>query len=523
MRLKMLRQIPIDRPLFGLGIHGAVAPGLSLLTLAIMLLMPGTAGSTGAGNIISTPHPGQTSAVYSSLVLDGAGNPVVSYTEIVNDDLKLLHCNDPFCVGGDESITTPDSFGFISFHTSLALDLAGNPVIAYFSSIPPPNFFQGLTVMHCDDPNCSSGAETITHVDSGTTSEHSLQLNSAGLPVVAYKRFGEGLKLLSCDEPDCSTGNTISVIATAGSNPSLVLDEFGHPVVAFIEEVDANTQELRVLHCGSADCTSGNTLSAPDATNLRDTIAVEIVLDSSGNPTVSYYDGDVGVGPPFDGNLRLLTCGDSDCSTGNSIAVPDGPGDVAWQLALALDASDNPIVAYTIDAGEELRVLHCGNPACTTGNVISAPDQDGLSYGQVSLVLDAAGNPVVTYQDATKATLSLLHCGDPNCEFYTDTDSDGCNDSQEKGQNATLGGQRDYLNPWDYFDTNADQIIDLPNDVLGVVFHYAPSGTEPTYDIAFDRGPSVGPNPWNMTAPDGVIDLSVDILGVVLQYQHSCQ
>ena len=37
-----------------------------------------------------------------------------------------------------------------------------------------------------------------------------------------------------------------------------------------------------------------------------------------------------------------------------------------------------------------------------------------------------------------------------------------------------------------------------------------------------NRGPSAGPNPWNMTAPDGVIDLPNDILGVILQFGHSC-
>jgi septum formation topological specificity factor MinE len=63
----------------------------------------------------------------------------------------------------------------------------------------------------------------------------------------------------------------------------------------------------------------------------------------------------------------------------------------------------------------------------------------------------------------------------------------------------------------------------LPNDILGVVQHYAPSGNEPNYDVNFDRGHRDGKTLWSLTAPDGVIDLSVDILGVVLQYQHSCQ
>ena len=69
----------------------------------------------------------------------------------------------------------------------------------------------------------------------------------------------------------------------------------------------------------------------------------------------------------------------------------------------------------------------------------------------------------------------------------------------------------------------AHQIIDLTNDIFGVIIHYAPTGTEPEYDVNFDRGPSTGPDPWNMTAPDGVIDLSNDIMGVIQQYQHSCQ
>ena len=104
----------------------------------------------------------------------------------------------------------------------------------------------------------------------------------------------------------------------------------------------------------------------------------------------------------------------------------------------------------------------------------------------------------------------------------SDTDGDGCTDAQESGIDETLGGLRRYDVPWDYYDVNADQIIDLTNDVLGVIQHYAPTGNEPEYEVTFDRGPSTGPNPWNMTAPDGVIDLTNDILGVIKQYQHNC-
>ena len=117
----------------------------------------------------------------------------------------------------------------------------------------------------------------------------------------------------------------------------------------------------------------------------------------------------------------------------------------------------------------------------------------------------------------------------PYTRAELDTDGDGCSDQQENGGDETLGGLRDPLNPWDFYDVlgpgaalPTDGIIDLPNDVLGVIQHFSPNGAAP-YDVQFDRGASSGPNPWNMTAPDGVIDLPNDVLGVILQFNHSCQ
>ena len=112
-----------------------------------------------------------------------------------------------------------------------------------------------------------------------------------------------------------------------------------------------------------------------------------------------------------------------------------------------------------------------------------------------------------------------------------DTDGDGCADAHENGPDETLGGQRDWQNRWDYYDVAGsplppqngapDGVVDLPNDILGVIQHH-PAGTL-GYDAQFDRGTWTGPNSWNDTqGPDGVIDLPNDILGVILQFQHRC-
>jgi hypothetical protein len=69
-----------------------------------------------------------------------------------------------------------------------------------------------------------------------------------------------------------------------------------------------------------------------------------------------------------------------------------------------------------------------------------------------------------------------------------------------------------------------DGVIDLANDILGVINHYAPLGGPP-YDVRYDRGPASGNGPyaWNMRPPDGVIDLANDVLGVILQNGDNCQ
>ena len=127
--------------------------------------------------------------------------------------------------------------------------------------------------------------------------------------------------------------------------------------------------------------------------------------------------------------------------------------------------------------------------------------------------------PPDTDGDGLSEIMEAVLGADPTVQ---DTDGDGCSDGQEFGSTAAFGGRRDPLNPWDFYDVAGpgggppDGVIDLANDILGVLLHVR------AYDSSFDRGPSVGPNPWNTTAPDGRIDLS-DILGIVYQFRHDCR
>ena len=156
-------------------------------------------------------------------------------------------------------------------------------------------------------------------------------------------------------------------------------------------------------------------------------------------------------------------------------------------------------------------------------------DNDGLAdFVEVELGLNPA-MPDTDGDGLEDGPEVLVYGSDP---FVRDTDGDGCSDGAETSDDATLGGLRDPLNPWDFYDVAGsplppqngapDGVIDLPNDVLGVIQHISVTGGA-AYDAQFDRGTWTGPNSWNDTqGPDGVIDLPNEILGVILQFSHRC-
>jgi uncharacterized low-complexity protein len=283
--------------------------------------------------------------------LDDQGNPVVSYWESTNLDLKVLHCDDLACSGGGESITSPDTSGNPGQYTSIALDASGFPVISYHYAST-----LDLRVLHCDDANCA-GVETPASPD------------TAG---------------------------------TVGRWTSLALDASGFPVVSYF---DTTNGDLKVLHCGNANCTAGNSLASPDTTGVVGE-RNSIVLDLNGNPVVSYYDN-------TNDDLKVLHCGNANCTAGNSVTSVDTTGDVGDSSSIALDESGFPVVSYHDTTNNDLKVLHCGNANCTAGNSITTPDTAGGN--DVSLKLDAFGNPVVSYFVAGATDLKILHCGNPNC------------------------------------------------------------------------------------------------------------
>ena len=403
----------------------------SILAAAPMMLALCITASAASGATPESPDTIGDVGETSSLALDVAGNPVVSYRDNTNQDLKVLHCNDPNCAGGDDSIESPDTAGFVGLYTSLELDGDGNPVISYLD-----NTNLDLKVMHCNDPNCAGGDDSIESPDTSGNVGYftSLELDTAGNPVVSYHdQTNSDLKVLHCDDPNCAPGgNTVERVDVAGdvgTHTSLALDGVGHPVISYH---DVTNGDLKVVHCDIASCADGQLSYSLDTTGFVG-MYTSLALDGSGNPVVSYYD-------VTNGDLKLLHCYEPDCATGGSIEHVDVLGSVGQWTSLALDGAGKPVISYLDSTNSALKVVHCDIASCADGQLSEIADNAGDVGSWSSLVLDAGGNPVISYYDATNdlnGDLKLLHCDNPTCD--ADIDGDGIPDNLDSDGGSGSG------------------------------------------------------------------------------------
>ncbi len=501
---------------------------LVLLVGAAALLSTGERSAASGGSSIVVADDANIRA--TSLVLDAAGNPVVSYFDFDNELLKLLHCGNASCSSGN-SVQTVASVGAFGEYTSLVLDGAGNPVVAFKNSEPLSQTW--LKILHCDDANCAPGGDSMTSPDMAISdfTYPSIALDAVGNPVVSYRTGAKILKLLHCNDPNCAGGDESITTPdiTTGTDTSLVLDANGFPVVAYASNT---TPGMKVLHCDDPNCVNDLTEVVHPGINVQWT---SLALDTSGNPVIAYYDA-------TSDDLRLVHCDDVNCDdpdpdpiVGDEISVTvDTSGNVGEYASLALDAVGNPIIAYYNGTGADLKIAYCGNPSCSLSNVITSLDTGGVVGLELSLVLDGAGDPVVSYLDLTSHDLKVLHCGSVSCAG--DSDQDGCDDLRESGSNPALGGMRNPKNFWDFFDVptgaslTRDRSVSGP-DIFAVIGRFNTSGDtgiDPLsmppasgYHTAYDRGPLVGPDPWDLGAANGSI-AGTDIFAIIAQFNHSC-
>ena len=158
--------------------------------------------------------------------------------------------------------------------------------------------------------------------------------------------------------------------------------------------------------------------------------------------------------------------------------------------------------------------------------LFNAPNA-GSDYGYV-FTTDMDGEQVADFID-----IDCIPALDTN-----DTDSDGCSDLDEIGPNQALGGKRDPIHFWDFFDSPTGPMLQRDKSVAGTDFfallsRFGANGdpeidplssppSPPVYHTAYDRGPAVaGSDPWDLTAANGSI-AGTDFFAMLAQFGHSC-
>ncbi len=358
-----------------------------------------------------------------------------------------------FGVAGAVYAATPtavivDNAANVGYYTSLAIDSNGNAVIGYFDDTD-----NDLKLAICNDLACSAPSVQALAPSGGQGTYTSLQLAAGNIPVIAYYTFpAEDMRLLRCNDAACSTfTDTIVDSGQAGSHNSMVLNSSGNPVMSYYDAGGING-DLRVAICANPTCTA-STITSVDVGPNDAGMFTSLQLDSSGFPVIAYYDATTD-------SVNLARCHDTTCGSATLIVV-DSSSFVGFDgISLQLDSSGNPVMSYYDLTNNRLMLAHCTNAICT-GVVINVVDDLG-NVGQYSSMKLDGGLPVISYYDATNGDLKLASCLDPNC---VSVDIQVLDSTGDVGWDTSLQLGSVYVSYYDV-SNSALKLAYLPDDPL---------------------------------------------------------
>ncbi|HET9316805.1 MAG TPA: hypothetical protein VFQ51_14520, partial [Vicinamibacteria bacterium] len=361
--------------------------------------------------IKTVEDPGSTVVgTHTSIAIGWQGNPVIVHHDETNGDLRFLGCGNPTCAfTGGYAIDA--SANVVGLYPSIKVPADTLPVISYFDDTA-----NTLKVLKCGDPGCG-GPSTITTVDDppvgGVGEYSSLAIGADGLPVIAYYDQGLlSLKVAKCQTAACNGAVTITQVDnpanTVGQYASLAIGTDGLPVVSYF---DATAGTLKVAKCGNAACNAGNTLTTVDdpANVVGDHTAIAVPAD--GRPVIAYRD-------VTGGDLRVMKCGNAACTSGNVSNLVDNAFFVGQFTSVAIGADGLPVISYYHDIGR-LKVAKCRDAACTpAANIVSIVDSPlNTSVGRyTSIAVPADGLPIIAYHDLSNGALKVAKCGNAACQ-----------------------------------------------------------------------------------------------------------
>lgn len=248
---------------------------------------------------------------------------------------------------------------------------------------------------------CSSGGAANRNYINDSTNGNPSAIGPDSLAVTLYSQNN---RITSVD-----TGGDV------GKNTSIKIGSDGLPVIAY---QDASNFTLKVIKCGNASCSTGNTTTTVSTGVISN--GISMAIPSDGFPVISFYVA----------NLTVVKCGNASCSSGNTTTVVDQPGgtDVGLYSSIAIGTDNLPIISYYDNTNLDLKVTHCGNATCTSGNSTTSVDTSGNVGLYTSITVPSDGQAIISYYDATNGNLVIGRCGAVVCVSITKTTPDSTGD-----------------------------------------------------------------------------------------------
>lgn len=368
-------------------------------------------GTVVCVHALTTIDDGQSAVGrFTSIAIGVDGLPIISYLDQSARALRVTRCGNAACSSAELSTAADDPANAVGDFTSIAIGADGLPIVSHFDSTA-----QGLRVTHCGNAACSDGnisttVDVVTNDAAGLYT--SIAIGADGLPVISHAvggLAGGALRVTHCGNVTCTSGNistTVDPGPLVGAYSSIAIGADGLPVIS---HHDAANGTLRVTHCGTVTCASGNVSTTVDGP-LMGTYSA-IAIGSDGLPIISHH-AVMGL------DLRVTHCGNTSCTSGNVSTTIDDPKSVGSHTSIAVGADGLPIISHYDATAQALRITHCGNVACTSDNVSFTLDDD-RTFGVgtfTSLAIGADGMPIVSHYDSTVQALRVAKCGTPTCQ-----------------------------------------------------------------------------------------------------------
>ncbi len=305
---------------------------------------------------LGTIETGGRVGEYASIAIGSDGNPVMSYRDNTNRVLKLAACTDPKCASTSIVVVDDGNAGVnsVGLDTSIAIGADGNPVITYHDATNG-----NLKIAVCNSPTCDD-VITINVLDpirDGFSS--SVAIGTDGNPIVAYNDYSDGLIVAACGTPLCAGAPTITSLDAAqfsGREPSITIGSDGNPLIAY----HSYSTGLHLAACSNASCTEAVTRDIDTDTGLTGTLGryPSMTIGLDGNPVISYVD-DRGAG-----DLVVAACTAPACAGDVKITALDAGSDPSYSTATVIGTDGRPVVGYLVNSPTKLKAAVCGNADC---------------------------------------------------------------------------------------------------------------------------------------------------------------